>query len=322
MKKLISIILASLCLFSCLPSEEEKNTNSEFISLPKDFFPEGIASDNEGNLYVGSIKRGKINKIEAGQLSSNEFIKSNEGGLMSVIGMIIGKDGFLYACSSDPGYSDFTKTGDISLKKININTQKIVASYPLSGGGFCNDIAIDNENNIYVTDSFNPRILILKNNSEKLEEFITDERFKGEGFNLNGIAFDGDSSLYAVKYNDGKLFKINISSKAVEDIPLSRQLFTADGLKYIDGRLIVIEGADNSSRSLASAGLGKITEIILPSEDDDAIAKLKVLINGLDTPTTFTVVGEKIWVVESQYDHLFTHSDIKPDRFLIRHFAF
>lgn len=310
MKK-ISLIIFVLALVSSCTTK-----NNDLISLPKNFFPEGVASDSDGNIYVGSLKKGTIYKAKANSSKAKQFIAPNEGGLMTVVGMVADNNGNLYACSSDPGVSEFTKTGKVSLKKIDLKTKSIQASYTLPGGGFCNDIAIDNNNNVYVTDSFNPRVLVLKNGSNKLKTFVSNNSFSGEGFNLNGIAFDGKSNLYVVKYNDGKLFRINLSKKYVKEISLPRPLFTPDGLKYVNNKLIVVEGASESSRGLATAGLGRLTEITLKGSK----ATLKTMVDGLDVPTTFTTIGNKIWVVESQYDHLFKHKDINPEEFLIRKF--
>ena len=43
--------------------------------------------------------------------------------------------------------------------------------------GFCNDIAIDKKGDVYVTDSFNPRILVLRKGQKNLELFLEDSMF-------------------------------------------------------------------------------------------------------------------------------------------------
>ena len=81
----------------------------------KNLYPEGIAADSEGNLYVGSLVQGMIYKItKSGKIS--KFLSPKNGDLMSVTGMIV--DGnILWACSSDPGVSKIYRQRSYIFKK-------------------------------------------------------------------------------------------------------------------------------------------------------------------------------------------------------------
>lgn len=290
--------------------------NLENITLPANFYPEGITHDQKGNIYISSIKTGAIFKAKPGQNEAKPFITNDKKvNLVSAIGMIIDGDN-LWACSSDPGVSIYKGRAPVSLKRINLKNKKIT-SYNLPNGGFCNDIAIDNSQNVYITDSFNPRILVLRNGSDTIETFVTSLIFQGKGFNLNGIAFDGLSNLFAAKYNDGKLFQIDIFSKKITTIDLPRRLFTPDGLKFHKDALIVVEGASYPTKSLARGGTGKITKIHLPYSNH--MVSFETIKEGFDVPTTFTIIENDLWVVESQYDHLFKYGDkmLQPKEFNI-----
>jgi sugar lactone lactonase YvrE len=317
------LILTAFVNFSCSSSAVTKNQSIDseiaFTIPVDDFYPEGIAKDSKNNFYIGSLRYGTIYKAKIGDNKASEFIPANSGGLISVTGMIVDNKNNLWACSSDPGVSVYSKKDSVSLKKINLTNKKIEASYNLPKGGFCNDIAIDDKNNIYVTDSFNPRILILENGSSELKNFVTSAAFSGSGFNLNGITFDGKSSLFVVKYNSGKLFRISLADKSITEINMIRPLFAADGLKAIsNGNLIVIEGGSVSDSALANGGSGRVTKIIVEKNNS---AKLEILKEGLDVPTTFAISGNEIFVIESQYDHLFKYKSIKHNPFIVRKFS-
>ena len=175
-------------------------------------------------------------------------------------------------------------------------------------GGFCNDITKDNQGNIYITDSWNPRILRLEKGKKDLSVWNKNEIFSGEGFNLNGIDFDGHDSLYVNKYNTGQFFKINLRNKQLVEIKLPRPLFAPDGLKILDkNKILIAEGGVNrNDPNLARAGTGKITLVTI---DEAWVANLETIASGLDLPTTFVLEPNKkaLWVVESQYDHLFKY---------------
>ena len=132
-------------------------------------------------------------------------------------------------------------------------------------GGFCNDITKDNQGNIYITDSWNPRILRLEKGKKDLSVWNKNEIFSGEGFNLNGIDFDGHDSLYVNKYNTGQFFKINLRNKQLVEIKLPRPLFAPDGLKILDkNKILIAEGGVNrNDPNLARAGTGKITLVTI-----------------------------------------------------------
>ena len=98
-----------------------------------------------------------------------------------------------------------------------------------------------------------------------------------------------------------------------------RPLFAADGLKAIsNGNLIVIEGGSVSDSALANGGSGRVTKIIVEKNNS---AKLEILKEGLDVPTTFAISGNEIFVIESQYDHLFKYKSIKHNPFIVRKFS-
>ena len=274
--------------------------------LEDNFFPEGITVSKNGDIYVGSLKENKIVKIPNGKKNFEEFIPSASNGLLSVIGIIADDyNKILWACSSNPGVTNYPSDNPVSLKAFDLNTGESLQSYKFPNGGFCNDITLDSNGNIYVTDSFNPRILRLNKSQSRLETWFENDAFKGEGFNLNGITFI-DNHIYTVKMNSGELFKIGVADNGkpfnFTKIDLPRPLNAPDGIKAIDkNNLLVVENK------------GSLTNINLL----DPIT-LKILKDNLDTPTTVAIKGKTAWVLQAQFGHLFgDEKDIPPGPFEI-----
>ena len=276
------------------------------LYLEDNFFPEGITISKNGNIYVGSLKENKIVKFKNENSEVESFIPSNSNGLMSVIGILADdRNKILWACSSNPGVTNYPSNNPVSLKSFDLNSGEPLESYEFPNSGFCNDITLDTNDNIYVTDSFNPRILRLNKSQSRLETWFENDAFKGEGFNLNGITFI-DNHIYTVKMNSGELFKIDVGDNGkplnFTKIDLPRPLNAPDGIKAINkNNLLVVENK------------GSLTNINL----SDPIT-LKILKDNLDTPTTVAMRGKTAWVLQAQFAHLFgDEKDVPPGPFEI-----
>jgi sugar lactone lactonase YvrE len=272
------------------------------IRLPgNSVYPEGVASLADGTLFVGSVSEGTIFRVppDAAQPEQEPFASGGDNGLLNTVGLLADEErGRLWACSSDAFGAGTSPPG---LKAFDLTTGDAAGSFDLPGGGFCNDVALDAAGNVYLTDSLAPRILRLPAGGQELEIWLEDERFGGEGFNLNGIEVGGED-LYTVKYNSGQLFRVTLGQDGepgeVAEIELDRPLESPDGMRLESkGRLIVVEG------------VGRLTRIQLGG----ASATLTVVRDLLNGPTTATLVGGDAWVVEGQLAHLFDPKSGEPD---------
>ena len=284
----------------------KNSLSDQVLYLEDNFFPEGITISKKGDIYVGSLKENKIVRFKNKKKEAEPFVPSNSNGLISVIGILADdRSKILWACSSNPGVTNYPSDNPVSLKAFDLNTGESLQSYKFPNGGFCNDITLDSNGNIYVTDSFNPRILRLNKSQSRLETWFENDAFKGEGFNLNGITFI-DNHIYTVKMNSGELFKIGVADNGkpfnFTKIDLPRPLNAPDGIKAIDkNNFLVVENK------------GSLTNINLL----DPIT-LKILKDNLDTPTTVAIKGKTAWVLQAQFGHLFgDEKDIPPGPFEI-----
>ena len=313
MKKIMRDICKKFILiFSFFLLSINISYSDEILSLDDNFFPEGITISRNGDILVGSLKHNKIVKFKNKKEPAETFVSSNSSNLNSVIGIIAdNRNKILWACSSNPGVSNYPSDDIVSLKAFDLNSGDLLQSYEFPNGGFCNDIAIDAKGNVYATDSFNPRILRLNKSESRLETWFENEAFEGKGFNLNGITFV-DNHIYTVKMNSGELFKIGIADNGkpinFQKINLPRPLNYPDGLKAIDkNNFLVVENRTEGTWT------GSLTQIDLSKD-----VALNILRDNLDTPTTVAIKGNMAWILQAQFSHLFgDEKDVSPDPFEI-----
>ncbi|MCI5047269.1 MAG: hypothetical protein MRY59_07185 [Aquisalinus sp.] len=301
----LKILLSAAAVFSMVNTAPREET----ITLPGDrLFPEGIAASSDGRIFVGSFIDGTI--IETNRSGETSiFAEAGENGLVSVVGLMVDeKANLLYACSSDPGVANLTGAATPAVSVFDLTTSEAVARYELPGGGFCNDMTQTPDGSIYITDSFNPRVLKLDPSKDAISVWLEDELFTGEGFNLNGIAYQ-NGALYTVKYNSGQLFKINFdgngSAGLIEVLETSRQLQNPDGLIASSwNELLVVEGSGQVSTICVKDHFGEVNSV---SEK-------------LNVPTSVALLNGLGYVVQSQFDHLFNPEVAKtaPDAFSIQ----
>ena len=110
----------------------------------------------------------------------------------------------------------------------------------------------------------------------------------------------------------------NGRKKKIEEVSLNRPLSFADGLKFVGKDILfVVEGQIKKSSSIAVGGTGALSKIIISESKAGLKGDVKEVFEGLDTPSTFTTNQNGIFVVESQYDHIFINKNTPVDSFKI-----
>ena len=281
----------------------------------KNFFSEGVTVDADGNFYVGSMNLGVIHKVAPGGKSSTLFIEPDaENDLVSVIGLLAdSKNDLLYACSSDAGNSQQAGDAQAAIKAFKLSDGSFVASYewpvydepwvgmassgvPDGVNGFCNDLAMDADGNLYATDSWYPRILRLPAGEAALEEWaVAPSVFpSSDPWHLNGIDVDpSTNTVYVVENHPGALYAVPIKNNGqagtVVKIATQRPIYMPDGLKVIDDGVLAIAEGQTSGMSTV-----ELTE---------STGYVRRISTGLDGVATFAMQGGSAWLVENQGDH-------------------
>lgn len=265
------------------------------------FYPEGIVySGSQQKFYAGSILKGKIISID---LSGNEQLFAEDATLVSILGLAIDEtNNWLIVCNSDPGFgikTDPSTVGQLAqiivydlLTGNKIRTTSL--SGMIEGGHLVNDLTIDNNGNVYVTDSFSPvvyKIDVLGNASI----LVNDVRFTPPvgGFGLNGIVYHPDNYLIAGKYDEGKLFKIPLNNPTnVTQITLNGTVNTVDGLLLTDNNTLILVSNNLSGAPFNDAVYQLTTSDnwVTGSVDNTFITPSGVL------PTTLSKIGSTTYV--------------------------
>ncbi len=319
-----SIDMRSPYFFTQADSSEDKKKSIsfdgeslDFISIKKPaLYPEGIDyNPNTDKFIVGSFREGAVYEVD---LDGTYRQLVNDNRLNSVLAVRIDtKRNRLFVVNSDIGAS--LRPSTLGVKKVaslgiyELSSGKAVSFIDLGGllpnqKHLANGMTLDNDGNVYVTDSFSPIIYKIDTHG-KASIFLKNDRFLGEGINLNGIVFHPDGYLIAVKKGEGVLFKIPLNNpESFSEIKLPRKFIGGDGLILVNNTELIV---------IANRAAGKITETVfaLNSEDDWETAKVtnerkfgKVYI------TTGVVRKGKIYVMHSNLKTLLVASKKERDQ--------
>lgn len=265
--------LAGLLLLGC--SKEPTETWEPGPELPESvaftrpgLYPEGVQAAGFFGFLVSSQTRGAIGQVtDAGTYT----VFADDSLLVSTIGLRVDEQsGRVLAAVSDPGYnprrtSPTTRGKLARLAIFNLsNPQSASVILNLGGTGtaanypahFANDIAVDNDGNAYVTDSFAPVIYKITRNAV-VTVFAEDARFSAPAgvFGLNGIVWHPDGFLLVAKSNTGNIYKIPTANPtAISTVNVgSQNLQGADGLLLLGNELQVVCNAQAKVYKLSTA---------------------------------------------------------------------
>lgn len=298
------------------------------VTLPlpgRMLFPEGIAADADGTLYVGSITSSTVLRIEA-PYEEADISTFSEGQLTrgSVGVFVDDAQGVLLVCDSNPGEPTAS-----SLVALDLDTGMRVAEHALvpaveMSPVLCNDGIVADDGHAYFSDSFGARVMRvdaddLLSDGVDAEVFLADPLLGAEGdppFGANGVT-ELDGELYVVNFNQGTLLRIprDGDGNAQGIVPIT--------LEDEDGEALTLVGPDGLDASSASTlvvvengifGGGAGNRVVEIELDGDA-GVVHEIAAGLDIPTTAAEAGGRQWIVEGQLDHLFGLDETPPAPF-------
>ncbi|MBE9584250.1 SMP-30/gluconolactonase/LRE family protein [Mucilaginibacter sp. JRF] len=269
----------------------------------KGLYPEGTVYDAKvGKFYVSSVIDGTIGVVDA-QGNYSKFYEDKN--LKSTYGMKIDpKKGLLWVCVSDGNYS---KHSDSSTYKkmgrviaVDLKTGKKQKDIDLAklfeGKHFINDLTLDKEGNLFITDSFSP--VIYKVDAKGVASvFAQSDLWKGEDIGLNGIAFHAGGFLLVDDGRAGVLYKVDINNpENITRVKIDQFFPGADGLLLNDqDQLILIQ----------NKSVDKVFQ--LESTDNWQTAKVKAATAATDRfqqPSTATQANGKVFVLNSKLNEL------------------
>ena len=299
MKKIFTLFLLLAVIVCCksLQVSQGKSISPSVIELSGDnYYPDSVAARKDGTLFVTSMWTGQIDRIPRDTIHSVSFVPP-EADRRTALGLLVDeKAGKLWAC-----YWDFHRfmTVPAQLKAFDLKTGKLIKACDYPKGSIGNDLTMDGKGNIYTTCSFTHRIFRLPVGGNALEIWCDDPVLSAgwkEGWTLNGIAWDGKSSIYVSRTDNDGFYRVSIkkygSAGAVQQITIAD---TLTNLGY-DG----IVALDSNTFLVAEYGTSRLTMIDVKGNTGTK----KIVSTGLNFPTNTVIVGDGAWVVESQLDHM------------------
>ncbi|MFT3905546.1 MAG: hypothetical protein QM718_04490 [Steroidobacteraceae bacterium] len=249
-------------------------------------FPESLTSGNDGSVYIGSIGTGQIYKVAAGMSVAEPFILPGSAGLRQVFGVFADDgSGTLWACSNDTAGGT---AGPGALYGFDLASGAFKASYPLPAGGFCNDIAVGANGDLYATDTSNMQLLRLRSGGNALEVWSAAGAFGPANGALDGVAVVGGRVIVGT-IGTGKLYAVGIGADGkattVSALKLSEKLVGPDGMR-----------AYGSDGLLLTDARGKVRQVVIAG-DTATITTVKKGLKGL---VSVTAIGKTAYALEGQ----------------------
>ncbi|MBN5407575.1 SMP-30/gluconolactonase/LRE family protein [Serratia marcescens] len=282
-------------------------------------YPEGIAwNPRAGAFLVSSLRGGQLGLV----YPDGRYRRFSTGkGLITTSGMLVDAErNRVLVCNEDVGVSLSSAPGTrnrvAQVLEFNLDTGALQQTYNLSslsrGPTLANDLALDAQGNIYVTDSFQPQIYKVDRATRQVSILVRSARLmpadapaaaQGTQPYLNGIVYHPDGYLIAADYTRGLLWKVTLdSAPAISEIRLPQRLKGPDGLRLKNAHeLVIVQSFPGAKGSMS----GDVT--LLSSNDDWASAHITAVATPpeLDGPTGAALRDGEVWVVNSRYPRLF-----------------
>ncbi len=300
----ILILFLLICILACAI-----NAPTEYVLDGKDLVPEGIAYSREKDVfYLTSVTKSKIITVDRKTGKQTDFISENEFGYQPGVGIWVDDERDLVHALG--GYYLLPDSLS-SLYTFDINTQKLLKRYDLSDEHFLNDMVVDKKGHMYLTDTKDASIFLLKKEADSLELFYKSPEIEFP----NGIAIsDNNTKLYIASMPKG-VKVLEIATKQILNQTDTLDISTGiDGLEFYKGNLYGVQNG-------VGANGFNFRKLIL-NEAQDKILRAEVIDSGnpeLYVPLTFCFTGHKAVVIgNSNLGHLnqdtmiFSDSDTIP----------
>lgn len=270
-------------------------------ALPGDrVFPEGIAvQKSTGDLFVGSTTDGTIYRTNVRGGRAKVFLPGGRDGRTSATGLKVDRRDRLWVAGRFTGQAFV----------YDIRTRRLVARLPAprmepsfsprKEPSLVNDLTFAGDAT-YLTDSFRPVVYRVRTRPDgtvgPMEPWLrlqdTVARYR-RGFNLNGISASDDGTfLIAAATDSGKLFRIDVATREVEEVDLGgATIRTADGL-LLDGRTLLVVREEP----------GEVVPVRLSTDGRRGEVRSGFGRAQFAFPTTLAERDGRVFVVNSQFD--------------------
>lgn len=264
--------------------------------------PEGVAFDRRSGRFF--VSRTGTGAIFAGTLGSRTLTPFIAGGASSQSPVATGlkvRRGLLYVAGASTGQVRVYDLADPAAAPIVFDT----------GGGFINDLDLDEHGNVFATDSTKSTIFEItaaqvaaRGGTPRAIDLSGSITSDPNAFNLNGIVarHDGDE-LIVVQSNVGKLFRITFGDRdaatpRVREIRIrggDGNVDGGDGLLIDRGRLLVVRGTTPHHAN------GAVQAFKLSRHDTRARFESETSDPSLAGPSTIARARNRLLVVNANF---------------------
>jgi len=275
----------SACVVAPVPPDPAPAREIRFSE--RHIFPESLTRAGDGALIASSLSQPFIYKAAAGDDTARRWIDLRPLNSASYGVLADDAAATLWACTIE-GFNKDGRPPALAIRRtavraFDLDSGALEQSWQLPGSAnACNDLAVDREGTLYVTDTANG--VILRLGSEGLEIFYSGPETRL----VDGIAFAA-GQLFFTSLHSGRVFRLPIFENGRPDRPIALRLSQAldkpDGMRADGARLLV---TDNS--------LNQLVQISLDGND----AKICVLAQNLQNPVGVAAAPDRIWFTESR----------------------
>ncbi len=270
------------------------------LDLPG-FFPEGIAYDPASRrFFLGSLRQNRIVQV-ATDGSVSDLVGPCQDGLLGVVGLRVDPvRRELWACSAyDPkGPECGVEADKTGLFKFSLEDGRLLGKWLVKKPDekyLFNDVVVSQAGDAYATTFAGSEIHKVDASSGEMSLLA---KMEGEAWN-NGIALSPDERFLLISANE-EIYRMDLASREIVEIipPEGEKLGHADGLYYLEGSLIAVQGFRKDgvptwriARSWLTDDYSAVTRIEVLAQDDPAWV----------VPTTAAVVGQDLYLLATSY---------------------
>lgn len=261
-KKILLLVVAGLLWVQGMTSAlADKGGVTRFATLPSGpGHPEGIAADQQGNIYVATFEFSGTNLIHIFRATNGQLLDSIPLPGVVPLGLAFDTLGNLYV-------ADFGNGNVLQLSPPFTHTSTPSAAFPVCGGASTgcglNAMTFDAAGDLYVSDSFGGKIFKIDLPGGSVSTFaehdlLTPGSHGFPGFGANGLAFSSDGAdLFVANTADDRVLKVHVSDKAVS--VFAESINGADGILF-DGSGQLWVAANQADEIVALNGNGRIVD--------------------------------------------------------------
>jgi sugar lactone lactonase YvrE len=281
------LVAAGVSAASAAPAGTGGGQVEDLIDLPDGFQPEGIAIDQRGIAYFGSLTDGDI---YAADLRTGSGAIISEGPGTPSVGLKVDRLGRLFVAGGPSG----------GIRVIDSTSGDVLATYQLSTDpAFINDVVLTREGAWFTNSQAAELYLVpigpsgeLPDADEVVTLDLTGEWTQQAGFNANGIAETTDKkALLVIQSATGTLFRVDPATGEATAVDLGGvSLQFGDGLLVVGRTLYVVQNRLNQVAviRLDSSGISGTLVDTLTSED-------------FGVPTTVAAYGSDLFLPNARF---------------------